>query len=201
MTSHFCMVTRIAAGALLTVTALALGETTIAQPDDDPPSSITPSAPLASPIASQAAALLPSCHTNQLMIRPVSGDAGVGNRAIVYAFTNASPLACTLSGYPELQLLDADGQLLQGIQIIPSQSTYFHHASVQEVTLAPGAEASFQIAFSALPDGQVCTQADRIRITPPQARRALTLTEQVTPCGQPEPWIRITPVEAGITQP
>jgi len=37
-----------------------------------------------------------------------NGDAGVGNLALMYRLHNRSAQACTLYGYPGIQLLDAN---------------------------------------------------------------------------------------------
>jgi hypothetical protein len=71
-------------------------------------------------------------------------------------------------------------------------------AQLRQVTLAPGERASFAIAYNAIPDGQTCTQVNKVRITPPNSDRSLTLTERLTPCGNPRAWIKVTPVEAGM---
>jgi hypothetical protein len=140
------------------------------------------------------------CQTSQLSVRQVSSDAGVGNRAIIYAFTNTSSSACTLYGYPKFELLNADGQPIKEVRVTRSQTTYFHKTQPHLVTLAPTAQASFEIAYNVIPDGQTCVKVDKVKITPPNADRFLTLTEQFTPCGNPRARIKITPVEAGNIQ-
>ncbi|MBE8989731.1 DUF4232 domain-containing protein [Nostoc sp. LEGE 12450] len=65
------------------------------------------------------------CETSQLSVRRVSEDAGVGNVALTYAFTNNASSPCTLYGYPRLALLDAKDRPLQGIKVIRSKDTYF----------------------------------------------------------------------------
>ena len=137
------------------------------------------------------------CHSNQLSVRPVSSSAGAGNRAVNYAFTNTSSSTCALKGYPGLELLNAKNQPIKGIQINWTQSTYFYSAKPQLVTLAPGAQAYFQAAFNRIPAGQSCTTSSKLKITPPNAYRSLTLNDQLTVCGGR---INLTPVQRGMIQ-
>jgi Protein of unknown function (DUF4232) len=142
----------------------------------------------------------PRCETNQLSVRRVFENAGVGNVALTYAFTNNSPSPCTLNGYPGLTLLDTKDQPLQEIKVIRSQDTYFSSKQPrQQVTLAPGKQASFQIAYNHISSPQEqCPISSKIEITPPNAYQHFTLTEQIKPCTGK---VRVTPVRAVDTQP
>ncbi|MEH1937221.1 MAG: DUF4232 domain-containing protein [Nostoc sp.] len=140
------------------------------------------------------------CETSQLSVRRVSEDAGVGNVALTYAFTNNGSSPCTLNGYPGLALLDAKDQPLEGVKIIRSKDTYFSSQQPrQQVTLAPGKQASFQIAYNHIssPDKN-CPMSSKIQITPPNAYQHFTLTEEIKPCTGK---VRVTPVRAVNTQP
>ncbi|MEH1965884.1 DUF4232 domain-containing protein [Nostoc sp.] len=140
------------------------------------------------------------CETSQLSVRRVSEDAGVGNVALTYAFTNNGSSPCNLYGYPGLALLDAKDQPLQGIKVIRSQDTYFSSKQPrQQVTLAPGKQASFQIAYNHISSPQEqCPMSSKIEITPPNAYQHFTLTEQIKPCTGK---VRVTPVQSVDTQP
>ncbi|MCW5316603.1 DUF4232 domain-containing protein [Nostoc sp. KVJ3] len=135
------------------------------------------------------------CETSQLSVRRVSQDAGVGNVGLTYAFTNNSSSPCTLYGYPGLALLDAKGQPLEGVKVIRSKDTYFSSKQPrQEVTLAPGKQASFQVAYNHISSPQDnCPISSKIEITPPNAYQHLTLTEEIKPCTGK---VRVTPVRA-----
>jgi hypothetical protein len=128
-------------------------------------------------------------------VRRVSEDAGVGNVALTYAFTNNASSPCTLNGYPGLVLLDAKDQPLQGIKVIRSKDTYFSSKQPrQQVTLAPGKQASFQIAYNHISSPQEnCPISNKIEITPPNAYQHLTVTEEIKPCTGK---VRVTPVRA-----
>ncbi|MEH2025407.1 DUF4232 domain-containing protein [Nostoc sp.] len=140
------------------------------------------------------------CETSQLSVRRVFEDAGVGNVALTYAFTNNGSSPCTLNGYPGLALLDGKDQPLEGVKIIRSKDTYFSSQQPrQQVTLAPGKQASFQIAYNHIssPEKQ-CPMSSKIQITPPNAYQHFTLTEEIKPCTGK---VRVTPVRAVTTQP
>ena len=51
----------------------------------------------------------PVCRSNQLRIVFASGGAGLGHVALLIRYTNVSPRACTLSGYPRITLNNAAG--------------------------------------------------------------------------------------------
>ncbi|MEH1904418.1 MAG: DUF4232 domain-containing protein [Nostoc sp.] len=140
------------------------------------------------------------CETSQLSVRRVSEDAGVGNVALTYAFTNNASSPCTLYGYPGLALLDAKGQPLQDVKIIRSQDTYFSSQQPpQKVTLAPAKQASFQIAYNQISSPEKrCPMSSKIEITPPNTYQHFTLAEQIKPCTGK---VRVTSVRAVGTQP
>lgn len=140
------------------------------------------------------------CENSQLSVRRVSEDAGVGNVALTYAFTNNGSSPCTLNGYPGLALLDAKGQPLEGIKVIRSKDTYFSSQQTrQKVTLAPGKQASFQIAYNHISSPEEhCPISSKIEITPPNSYQHFTLTEQIKPCTGK---VRVTPVRAVDTKP
>jgi|GEM_PF-1774838 hypothetical protein len=135
------------------------------------------------------------CETSQLSVRRVSQDGGVGNVGLTYAFTNNSSSPCTLYGYPGLALLDAKDQPLEGVKVLRSKGTYFSSKQPrQEVTLAPGKQASFQVAYNHISSPQDnCPMSSKIEITPPNAYQHFTLTEEIKPCTGK---VRVTPVQA-----
>ncbi|MEH1840754.1 MAG: DUF4232 domain-containing protein [Nostoc sp.] len=140
------------------------------------------------------------CETSQLSVRQVSEDAGVGNVALTYAFTNNASSPCTLNGYPGLALLDEKDQPLKGVKILRSEDTYFSSKQPrQKVTLAPGKQASFQIAYNHISSpNEQCPMSSKIEITPPNAYKHFILTEQIKPCTGK---VRVTPVRSVDTQP
>lgn len=154
--------------------------------------SVTPPAGLSSP----KLPVISRCLANQLSVSRVSDDAGVGNRAVNFAFTNTSPTPCTLSGYPRFVALDRRGRPLRGVRVVQSDSTYFMpEQPPQEVTLEPGKTAWFQIAYNGMQDTpRKCPSSAKVKITAPGTTRVFVLREEITPC-QHE--VSVTPVRSG----
>lgn len=129
-----------------------------------------------------------SCAASDLTatFRIVEGSAGAGNIVYTLRATNASQGACTMSGFPTIDFLDASGKAL------PSKpSTDGGHVAV--VTLQPGDTATSQIRFSPNVDPCDAGTATTIRVTQPDGS---TLDAKIDPatklCGagslQPSPW-------------
>ena len=140
---------------------------------------------------------LKNCQTSQLSVRHVDGAAALGHTGESYAFTNISSSPCTLYGYPGFVPLDAHGQPLAGVKVTRSESNYMHQAQPHQLTLTPGAQASFVMVYRhARIDGygHSCPESAKVEITPPNATGHFSLPEHLTLCGT----IFLTPVEAGI---
>lgn len=138
------------------------------------------------------------CQTNQLSVRRVKEETGLGNVGVTYAFTNTGSSVCTLKGYPGFELLDTKGQKLKGVRVNWSEGTYFQKdMPPQQVTLAPGTQALFQIAYNngTQYPGQSCPESTKVEITPPNAYQHFTLPEHIQTC-----WgkIEVTPVRAEV---
>jgi hypothetical protein len=95
------------------------------------------------------------------------GSAGAGQITYVLALTNASSDNCTLTGFPQLQLLDKNDSDL------PTSSLPEPGATAPAVTLKPGDSTSYEARFS--PDvagtgdqqtGQCEPTAVKLRVTP-----------------------------------
>ena len=140
---------------------------------------------------------LSPCKTNQLSLRRVSIEGGMGHSGAIYVFTNTSSSTCTLAGYPGFVLLDANGRSLIGVKIKLSKNNYFHHAEQQRVSLTPKDRASFMVASTRINrSGQNCPVSAKIEITPPNANQHFTIAEKLKSCGV----ISITPIETGTIE-
>ena len=138
------------------------------------------------------------CTGEGLSVKRVSDDAGLGNRAVNYAFTNTSTSPCVLNGYPGFVLLDRAGRPLRRAHIIKGEGTYFLQAEpTQTVTLQPGGTAWFQIAFYACPGRGSCPVSAKVRITAPGTKRAFVLNERIEPSAGK---VHVTPVRSGLPQ-
>jgi hypothetical protein len=141
------------------------------------------------------ASKLSPCQINQLSLRRVSVEGGMGHFGAIYVFTNTSSSTCTLDGYPGFVLLDANGRSLTRINIKLSKHNYFHHTQQQRVSLAPSNRASFMVAYTRINRSrQNCPSSAKVEITPPNVHQHFTIVEKLKPCGA----ISITPIEAGI---
>ena len=140
---------------------------------------------------------LAQCLSKNLSVSRISEDAGAGNRAVNYAFTNNSSTPCTLKGYPGFALLDKRGRRLRGIRVSMRDATYFQpEQAAQEVTLEPGKTAWFQVAYNAVQSTpRKCPVSAKVRIIAPGTRRALIIADQLDPCGGR---VTVTPVRSGL---
>lgn len=140
--------------------------------------------------ASTGAAVL-ACRTGDLRLAAGESDAGAGNRAQVLTLTNAGTVPCSLSGYPAVSLLDADGRPVRGVRSDQNPGT------ASPVTLAAGGRAFFDIAWNVIPneaEGQTtCPTAARVTVRLGADAATLAVPLNLTPCGGR---IRVNPVRA-----
>lgn len=99
--------------------------------------------------AAGPAQMAPTCQNVQLLIRPHSGQGAAGTLVSVYRIHNLSGQACSLYGYPGVQLLSGTFVTLpttttRGGRIVGS-------IRKQRVTLAPGGNAYFTMVYSDVP--------------------------------------------------
>jgi hypothetical protein len=151
-----------------------------AAPTPSQPPATNPTPPPTTPPSTTPPPTRPTaCRTAQLHLRAVMEDNGMGHHWITYAFRNRSAVACTLSGVPAVQLLDAHGGVLPIVRHDGPGSTG------PVVLLRPGGSAFFSIGQLIAPDydGQPCPAATTLAVTPPHQRDALTTTTGLAPCG------------------
>jgi hypothetical protein len=118
------------------------------------------------------------CAGAYLSLKRVGDDAGAGQRAVIFAFTNISSAPCTLSGYPGFVMLNKVGLPLRGTHVNKGSEP------AQVVRLAPGGRAWFEITYSACGVGGTgvrCPTSAKVRITAPGTRRAFVLRERLDP--------------------
>jgi hypothetical protein len=149
----------------------------------------------------------PFCLITQLKVGLGRFGVATGHIGGTANFTNTSSTACTLTGYPHLQMLDATGKPLP-TEINDGISYTVPSIPVRDVTLIPGSEASFDVGFDdATGYGTAtCPQSTTVEITPPNATLPLSLSWQIAPfgggtiaqlqCGQ----ITVSPVYRGSGQ-
>ena len=133
------------------------------------------------------------CRAAQLRLASETGDAGAGGRTNVFAVTNAGAAACSVSGYPAVSLLDAQGRPLTAIRSDQNPNT------ATPVSIPAGGKAYFDIHWTVVPfEGggeRVCPTAARVRVLIPGDTAALAAPLSFTPCGGR---IRVNPFRSGV---
>jgi hypothetical protein len=117
--------------------------------------------------------VLPTCQPSQLNLTTDaahSSGGAAGSLGITYMFTNTSATACTLGGFPGLQLLNASGQPLNTTTIRNSETP-------STVTLQPGRHAWFDIEFPTQTGfGSLqCPTSAALAVIPPNDTTALVI--------------------------
>lgn len=121
------------------------------------------------------------CRAANLRLSSETGDAGAGGRTNVFALTNAGTAPCSVSGYPAVSLLDAQGRSLTAIRSDQNPNT------ATPVNIPVGGKAFFDIHWTVVPfEGggeRVCPSAARVRILIPGDTAALAVPLTLQPCG------------------
>jgi hypothetical protein len=131
-----------------------------------------------------------NCTRDQLGVRSngISGTAGTIHGA--WVFTNVSPAACTLNGYPDLQLYGRRGRPITTTVVAdlpPAPS---------DVTLAPGGSGTFFTSYNDVTTGShQCATSAVIQITPPNAVESLFIPAQLQACNG---IVHVSAVRAGV---
>jgi hypothetical protein len=117
--------------------------------------------------------VLPTCQPSQLNLTTDaahSSGGAAGSLGITYMFTNTSATACTLGGFPGLQLLNASGQPLTTTTIRNSETP-------SVVTMQPGRHAWFDIEFPTQTGfGSLqCPTSAALAVIPPNDTTALVV--------------------------
>jgi len=104
----------------------------------------------------------------------LEGSAGAGNIVYTLKVTNASQGACTVSGVPAIDFLDANGQALKK-NVSPNGA-----GTAALITLQPGDTARSQVRFS--PDVDPCDPgtATTLRLTMPDSSTLETKIDPAT---------------------
>ena len=139
-----------------------------------PPGSTTPASTTTTALASSA----PLCTNGQVAVSDSGGGAGLGHEDQVIMFTNNSPFPCTLTGYPGVAGLNANGQ--QTVQAIRTLSGYLGGlwngaTTPPRVSLSPGQIASAIVEGTDNPIGTAtsCPYYDYLLITPPNLTKSV----------------------------
>lgn len=130
-------------------------------------SSTTQSTASATTPGTTTSAATPPCTAHELSLSFLGQQGAAGHGELGFALKNTSSAACHTYGFPGIQFLDRSGAALT---TIPHRTTidYFGHTHESELTLTPGATASFRLGVThgAIP-GSVCSTAYFLQVIPP----------------------------------
>ncbi len=165
-----------------------------------PPVSPTPTP---SPSVTVTPAVL-TCNSSQLSIQLGEEGAAAGSRGVTgMSFKNISSTACTLEGYPIIQMIDASGKSIP-TYVAHSNSFSSPSATVKVITVLPGLGGKFDMLYAAQTGygNAICPTSTSVDFTPPGSSVALVLPWKIQPyggatiqklrCGE----IRVSPIYA-----
>jgi hypothetical protein len=115
-----------------------------------------------------------------------SSSAAAGTVQAVFTVNDVAPGACTLDGYPQLQLLDANMVPLSaqvsdgGTSFTPAKA----NLAPMRLRLSAVTHAAFVVQFTDVPAGTqtTCPAAAALNVYPPGSATAFNVTYAFTPC-------------------
>ena len=150
---------------------------------------VAPSSALEMPARSAEVIVTPQpsteqCARHRLSVALERSGVAAGTVEMTLGFTNIGPTACSLYGYPDIGMLDAEGKP------IPTElttSTAFGGLPVPQgrVPLAPGATASFYMEFSDSTGygSATCPRSTSIEVYPPASQARIVIPLSISPYG------------------
>jgi hypothetical protein len=133
------------------------------------------------------------CIRAQLNVRSNGSDGAAGTIHGAWVFSNRSNDACTLDGYPDLQLYGRGGRP------IPTTVKRDLPPSPTQVSLDPGDSATFLSRYTDVPSGtQRCRTSPVLEITAPNVDAGLFIPASLQACGG---IVHVSAVEAGVHGP
>lgn len=132
-------------------------------------------------------AAVPTCQVSQLSIEPHQAGGAAGTISLTISLRNMSATACTLEGYPGMQLLTAGGTPITTTVVHGGFSGSVPSAASQPpslVTLAPGFSATFWLQYEDVPVGNetACPESTKAQITPPKDTAPAVVPLVIAPC-------------------
>jgi uncharacterized protein DUF4232 len=142
------------------------------------------------------AAVVPSCAHQNLKVKAGEGNAAMGGvRETPFIFTNVSASACTLEGYPNLELLNEKGALVKRANKQKSDEP------PAAVTIEPGKTAWFNLNYNAGGAGHMgkpCPAYSKVKITAPGVTQPFVLRAEIQTCSRTD--FSITAITSGEPQ-
>jgi hypothetical protein len=143
------------------------------------------------------------CTGPQLSLKEGEPEADIGGKRYArFVFTNISPKACTLSGFPKFALLGKTGRLLSGVKVSYSNDFPGGESDSPEsrVTLGPGETAWFQIFYN---DGMALERrkkpfpvAAKVGVKAPNTTRNFILKSEIQACCG----VQVSSIRGGLPQ-
>jgi Protein of unknown function (DUF4232) len=186
------------------------GPTASLAPTAEPlPSTAPPQPSSAGPSAAPTASSAPAggvsrCHSAQLGLAFGTSEGAAGTIFLTFRLANSGSEPCTLSGFVDLRMLDSGGQAMP-TRVVHNGGMLSNQPPPSQFSLAPGAAATFQVAYSDVPHGTetVCPPAAQLNVTPPDESGQIPLPVQgwgLAPCNGGE--LDVAPVRPpGIASP
>ena len=130
-------------------------------------------------------AIVPTCQSSQLTVEHGRVGAAMGHIGITAAgFKNISKSACTLRGYPSLQMLDSNGRRI-ATHMRRGASASVPFIAIKVVMLRPGGVAKFDLGYANQTGygSASCPTSARVTITPPNNLKLINARWHLQPYG------------------
>jgi hypothetical protein len=136
---------------------------------------------------------LAGCALPYLRVAVRPGPARSSHAGYLITFTNTGQIACTLTGYPTVMVLNSSGQ--QAGRATPTPKGYLGgHGRPTTVVVGPGEPASALLEGELIDiNGSRCPRQPGLQITPPNSTMPARVPVSTTICGG----VQIHPVVAG----
>ncbi|MFN2577242.1 MAG: DUF4232 domain-containing protein [Pyrinomonadaceae bacterium] len=136
------------------------------------------------------------CLREDLKIKEGETDAAMGGvRVTPYIFTNVSSSACTLIGYPALDLLSHTGA------VVRRATRQKLDRPDSAATLEPGKTGWFNLHYNSGGAGRVgrpCPSYQKLRVTAPRLARPFILRTDIQTCAKTD--FEVNPISSGMPQ-
>ncbi|QBD80328.1 DUF4232 domain-containing protein [Ktedonosporobacter rubrisoli] len=135
------------------------------------------STPTAAPRSASSPSAPPPCQTQHLLLAFGTFGAATSNEAAQFVLVNQSKQSCTLSGYPAVQLLDAQHQPIRAHVRQVTQGFLYQQQVPHQFVLQAAGKAYFVVSWTNQgcgklppgvgPPGSFASPVSFLRVTPP----------------------------------
>jgi hypothetical protein len=142
--------------------------------------------PTSKPTVTSTIVPLSACTGTDLVGTLASSSGAAGTVQATFDVTDIAGTGCTLDGYPQLQLLDANDVPIAsttidaGTSFTPAQA----NLAPKRLRIGAGDEATFVLQFTDVPAGTqgTCLEASSLNVYPPGSSTASIVTYGFAPC-------------------